>query len=368
MEQRGCEVSIGDLFDAESIEHLQVQFRFGDLELWDGRLTVIDGQECDELLEVLDLLVRDLDGCLQRQDVALLLRLRFEQRLEGGLACRQLAQLLLVVLLLLLGGQLRLHDSFASLEAVVHSLHVEELTLHPDVGIPVRILRLLLSLLDSILQICIVLIRQDSLSVILVSIVREADLLVFHEGHHDLALSSVLLLSRRRHVLELPLLLLHYADGLLEIMLESLDRLRVHIHLRGIALLIDFEIEAVFFEDLQWSLLWQRVEHFVDFACASNEYLEFFGEDNVVKLCNLFHKALKKLPTVFDELRVVAVNQMLLGNGWNVAAWPSHSQHNAKCIELTESSLLLEFALVINTRHGVLEMATYFHWIGHCEL
>jgi len=227
MEQRGCEVCVGDLLDTESIQHLQVELGLGDLELGDGRLPVVDGQESDELLEVLDLLVSDLDGRLQRQDVALLLGLRLEQRLESGLTCGELAQLLLVVLLLLLGRELGLHYSLASLEAVVHSLHIEELTFHPDVGISVRVLGLLLSFLDSFLQICVVLVGQDSLSVILVSVVSETNLLVFHEGHHDLFLSSILLLTCRRHVFELPLLLLHDADGLLKIMLESLNRLVV---------------------------------------------------------------------------------------------------------------------------------------------
>lgn len=73
MEQRGCEVCVGDFLDTEGIKHLQVELGLGDLELGDSRLTVVDGQECDELLEVLDLLVCNLDGGLQRQNVALLL-------------------------------------------------------------------------------------------------------------------------------------------------------------------------------------------------------------------------------------------------------------------------------------------------------
>ena len=79
MEQRGCEVRVGDLLDTEGIEHLQVELGLGDLELGDGRLTVVDGKECDELLEVLDLLLCNLDGGLQRQNVAFLLGLRLEE-------------------------------------------------------------------------------------------------------------------------------------------------------------------------------------------------------------------------------------------------------------------------------------------------
>jgi len=79
MEQRGCEVCVGDLLDTEGIEHLQVELGLSHLELGDRGLTVVDGQESDELLEVLDLLVGDLDGSLQREDVALLLRLGLEE-------------------------------------------------------------------------------------------------------------------------------------------------------------------------------------------------------------------------------------------------------------------------------------------------
>lgn len=338
MEQRGCEVCVGDLLDTEGIQHLQVELGLGDLELGDGRLPVVDGQECDELLEVLDLLVGDLDGRLQRQDVALLLGLRLEQRLESRLACRELAQLLLVVLLLLLSRELGLHYSLASLEAVVHSLHIEELTLHPDVGISVRVLGLLLSFLDSFLQICVVLVGQDSLSGILVSVVGETDLLVFHEGHHDFLLSRILLLTCCRHVFELPLLLLHDTDGLLKIMLESLNGLGVCIHLCGIALFVNFEVKAVLLEDLQWRLLRQSVKHLVDFALTAHEHLEFLGEDNIIELGDFLHKALKELPTVFDELCVVAVNEVLLGDSRHVAAWPSHAKHDTECVEFAESS------------------------------
>tara|TARA_B110000305_G_C19289895_1_gene563634 strand:- start:573 stop:758 length:186 start_codon:yes stop_codon:yes gene_type:complete len=61
MEECGGEVRIRDLFDTEGIQHLQVEFGLGDLELGDGSLPVVNGQERNELLEVLDLLIGDLD-------------------------------------------------------------------------------------------------------------------------------------------------------------------------------------------------------------------------------------------------------------------------------------------------------------------
>jgi len=61
MEECGGEVRIRDLFDTEGIQHLQVEFGLSDLELGDGSLPVVNGQERNELLEVLDLLIGDLD-------------------------------------------------------------------------------------------------------------------------------------------------------------------------------------------------------------------------------------------------------------------------------------------------------------------
>jgi len=61
MEECGGEVRIRDLFDTEGIQHLQVEFGLRDLELGDGSLPVVNGQERNELLEVLDLLIGDLD-------------------------------------------------------------------------------------------------------------------------------------------------------------------------------------------------------------------------------------------------------------------------------------------------------------------
>lgn len=68
---------VRDLLDAEGIKHLEVHLGLGDLELGDGDLTVINGEEVDQLLEVLDLLVGDLYRGLQCKDFTLLLRLRF---------------------------------------------------------------------------------------------------------------------------------------------------------------------------------------------------------------------------------------------------------------------------------------------------
>ena len=51
---------------------------------------MVDGEEVDELLVVLDVLLRDLDGRLKGEDVVLFARLALKERFEGRLALGQL--------------------------------------------------------------------------------------------------------------------------------------------------------------------------------------------------------------------------------------------------------------------------------------
>ena len=150
-------------------------------------------------------------------------------------------------------------------------------------------------------------------------------------------------------------------------MLESLNRLGICIHLSGIAIFVNFEVKAIFFEDLQWRLFWQSVEHLIDFSLTTNEYLEFFGEDNIIEFGNLLHKTLQELSTVFDELCVVAVNEMLLWDSWDIATWPSHAKHDTKCIKFAESSRFFELSLVIDSSHSVLEVTACLSWVSDSE-
>ena len=91
---------IRDLLDAEGIQHLQVHLRLGNLELGNGNLTMINGEEVDQLLEVLDLLVSNLYRGLQCEDFALFLGFRFQEGLEGGLTGGELVKFFLIVFLL----------------------------------------------------------------------------------------------------------------------------------------------------------------------------------------------------------------------------------------------------------------------------
>lgn len=58
-------MGIGDLLDTEIVHCFQVHFRFGNLELRDGNLTVIDGQERDQLFEICNFLVCYLNAGLK---------------------------------------------------------------------------------------------------------------------------------------------------------------------------------------------------------------------------------------------------------------------------------------------------------------
>mmetsp|Transcript_2687 Transcript_2687/g.4524 ORF Transcript_2687/g.4524 Transcript_2687/m.4524 type:complete len:294 (-) Transcript_2687:834-1715(-) len=293
MEEGGLEVGVGDLLDAKEVEGLEIHLVLGKLELGDGLLAVVDGEELDQLLEVLDLLVGDLDGRLQIQDLALLLRLRLEERLHGGLAALHFLQLLRVVLLLLLGVELRLHDALAALQTVVHALDVEELTLEPEVGVSVGVLGLLLVLLDAVLQVLALGVGEHALVVVLVGVVGQAHVLVLHERVDQLDLVDVVLGASLHHLLHVLLLELHDPDGLLEEVLKDHDALVVGVHRLRVLLLVDLEVQAVLLKHLDGRLLGQGLQHLVNLALAPREDLELLGEDDVVVFGDFLHEPLE---------------------------------------------------------------------------
>jgi len=56
------QMGIGDLLDAEAVEHLVVRLRLQALELVNGDLAVVDRDKVDQLLVVVDVNVELLDG------------------------------------------------------------------------------------------------------------------------------------------------------------------------------------------------------------------------------------------------------------------------------------------------------------------
>lgn len=69
MGQRGVQVCVRDLLDAEIVEHLVVGLRLQALKLVDGELAVVDRDEVNQLLVVLDIHVQLLDGGRVRVDI-----------------------------------------------------------------------------------------------------------------------------------------------------------------------------------------------------------------------------------------------------------------------------------------------------------
>ena len=130
----GKHVRVRDLLDTEMVQCLHIQLRFALLELWNGNLSVVNGQEFNQLLEILNLLIFDLEGSLKGQNRAFLGGLGLKDRLQSLLTLRKIVKLLLIRSLLVLSSQLCLHHVLSSDEAVIHSLNVEILTLQPDVG------------------------------------------------------------------------------------------------------------------------------------------------------------------------------------------------------------------------------------------
>ena len=59
--KRGLQVSVSHFLNTEAVDHLKIGCRLQALEFIDGDLSVINGDEVDELLEVLNIDVQLLD-------------------------------------------------------------------------------------------------------------------------------------------------------------------------------------------------------------------------------------------------------------------------------------------------------------------
>ena len=52
-------MGVGDLFDTEIVKHLQVHLGLCDFEFGDGHLPMVNSKEVDQLLKILNFLVRN---------------------------------------------------------------------------------------------------------------------------------------------------------------------------------------------------------------------------------------------------------------------------------------------------------------------
>lgn len=100
----GLQVRVRDLLDTHVVHQAQVLPLLLALELVNCKLPVVDRQPQDQFLIVSNILVGDLYGSLEVEDILFLALVGLEDALERGLSLRELLELLLVVALLRLGS------------------------------------------------------------------------------------------------------------------------------------------------------------------------------------------------------------------------------------------------------------------------
>ena len=291
MVESSSQVSVGNLFHAEFVQRFQVNSFLRLLKFRDGDRSMVYRQKPNEKFEISNFLVRDFSGGLQVQDLIFFLSFRFEKGFQGGLTLSHLLLLLSVLFLLLLSREERFHHTLSSLNAIVHTLHIQEFSFYPDIRISVWVLSFHEVLLHFVFKVLAIWMSQDSLVVVLVRVVSDSDVFVLHKLEHEFILVLVVLVSSLHLALQNSLLVFHYCDHSLQELLEVSNYLFVLQNGSLVSLLIHFEIEPVFLEHLHRGLFGQRVQDFVDLSFPSSEDFEFFGKDDIIVLGNLFHKS-----------------------------------------------------------------------------
>jgi hypothetical protein len=127
----GEQVCIRYAADRHQVQHPCILAHLVLLELLDRKVALVYSNKVDQLAVLLDVDVRLLNLGLQVEDLLLLAGFRLEERLERGLAERQLLELLLVRAFLALCLHLALHNFLAAAHSVYHSLNIEHLSSNP---------------------------------------------------------------------------------------------------------------------------------------------------------------------------------------------------------------------------------------------
>jgi len=86
----------------------------------------------------------------------------------------------------------------------------------------------------------------------------------------------VLSVSYTSYRFDLLFLYFHYANAFLKELLEDGNSVFECVDGSSVLVFIDFEVEAVLFKNLHWSLLGKGKEHLVYFTFASSKNFEFF--------------------------------------------------------------------------------------------
>lgn len=89
---------------------------------------MINSQEVNEFLIVFDVFVGNFDGCLQVKDVVFFALLALEDALDSFLTLAQFLKLMLVIALLAFSVGKHFNHLFSTLQSLVHTLYIKELS------------------------------------------------------------------------------------------------------------------------------------------------------------------------------------------------------------------------------------------------
>lgn len=195
-----------------------------------------------------------------------------------------------------------LHDVLAAVDRLEHTLGVEMLALHPEVGLLEGVLPIVNGVNDLRLHLASVWMSQGSCCDVTISIVVDAGILSLHEGIVHPGVVLVGLLGILLLLLHALLVLIEVDDGSAEEQLKVVNELSILGHLGGVLILIELEVKAVLFKDLQRCLDGKVLEHRVDFARLASKDLELSTFNQKVVSSKLTEESLQKGASFFDEL------------------------------------------------------------------
>lgn len=190
-------------------------------------------------------MVSSLDVGLEGQLGGVLGALALEEVLETSLTHLQLVKFALIVTSLLLSSHLHAHNVLTTLEGCKKTLHVELLSLEPNVGISVGVVNLVEGIDDLLFDVAYSRVSHGALRYIAVAVVVHSNVFVLHEGvvHPQVVVLELVLVSL--HLLDIVLGFLHHKVSLLKESSEGVDLLSVLGYLSGILVLVNLEVESV---------------------------------------------------------------------------------------------------------------------------
>lgn len=186
----------------------------------------------------------------------------------------QLLHLLLICNLLLFFDIQIFSDHFPSLKSSIHGINIKKLSFEPNVLFSIWVSPFTCTCSNSFLQ--IFLLSQVSLSWILIRVIFNSDVFVFHKLVYQLWLIFVHFSSDIDHGFNLSHLAFHHCRGFLQKGFECINHCFVLRTLVSILFFVNLENCSIFFKNFIWSLSWHIAQSFINFASSSRENLELF--------------------------------------------------------------------------------------------